>query len=484
MSQRLVLLFVLLLAFVAMPARPDTALVVTPAAGVDQYRSTSKIGTQPDLARCWTANRADAEARKAKLPVTYGCDPQREKGVITWTATPPPPIVTGTWTHAANEWQEFVMPYEGVATFKDAHPLSPRLEMSFPAGQSLRCNNVANGGVFPRPPDPLSWRFVCEIHPKGMVIIEPTVSLTMMAQMPGMPLVDPTKIPAPNPIKSTDLRVRATEVKVSVGNDIGAFRNGCEFSHFNFDDFIVAPGKPGAAHLHMYCGNASADAFSTDVSLAKGASTAVGGTANLSAYWTPALLMPDPNRAGYYLPVIPFGWNNYYKSGYNQIPVATMQPIPNGLKIIAGNSPSNADPATSVGGWSWSCDDTLKGVSIPACAPGRDLTAHGVFPNCWDGKNLDSPDHRSHMAYSGGQSCPASHPVGVVQLSFNVHFRVPANADTTKWKLSCDMGAGGLCLHGDASVLWNTAIRDEWMTGCVYSFGSCQANMGMGRELY
>lgn len=28
------------------------------------------------------------------------------------------------------------------------------------------------------------------------------------------------------------------------------------------------------------------------------------------------------------------------------------------------------------------------------------LELHVTFPDCWDGVRLDSPDHRSHMAYS------------------------------------------------------------------------------------
>ena len=26
-----------------------------------------------------------------------------------------------------------------------------------------------------------------------------------------------------------------------------------------------------------------------------------------------------------------------------------------------------------------------------------------MFPQCWDGVNLDAPDHKSHMAYGWGQ---------------------------------------------------------------------------------
>ncbi|KAG4415653.1 hypothetical protein IFR04_011212 [Cadophora malorum] len=52
-----------------------------------------------------------------------------------------------------------------------------------------------------------------------------------------------------------------------------------------------------------------------------------------------------------------------------------------------------------------------------------------TFPTCWDGKNLDSPDHESHVAYGVGAkendvgptgTCPESHPVVLPQLMYEV----------------------------------------------------------------
>lgn len=43
---------------------------------------------------------------------------------------------------------------------------------------------------------------------------------------------------------------------------------------------------------------------------------------------------------------------------------------------------------------------------------------------CWDGKNLDSPDHQSHMyntakeAFQAAGPCPASHPVRMPQVAY------------------------------------------------------------------
>lgn len=73
------------------------------------------------------------------------------------------------------------------------------------------------------------------------------------------------------------------------------------------------------------------------------------------------------------------------------------------------------------------CDnkDTLE---LPAKVCPQGIRASIVFPSCWDGKNLDSPDHRSHMAYSPGgavlanANCPTTHPVRVPQLMYEMQW--------------------------------------------------------------
>jgi hypothetical protein len=54
-----------------------------------------------------------------------------------------------------------------------------------------------------------------------------------------------------------------------------------------------------------------------------------------------------------------------------------------------------------------------------------------LYPTCWDGVNLDSPDHKSHVAYpvegpasfSGtgiAGKCPSTHPVTIPQVMLEV----------------------------------------------------------------
>jgi hypothetical protein len=57
-------------------------------------------------------------------------------------------------------------------------------------------------------------------------------------------------------------------------------------------------------------------------------------------------------------------------------------------------------------------------LSQQNCKDGVRLKA--TFPSCWDGLNLDSLDHRSHMAYPSlgleSGDCPNTHPVKTVVL--------------------------------------------------------------------
>ena len=57
-----------------------------------------------------------------------------------------------------------------------------------------------------------------------------------------------------------------------------------------------------------------------------------------------------------------------------------------------------------------------------------------IQPRCWDGKNLDSPDHQSHMyntitsdGFMNAPKCPASHPVRMPQVTYETVW------DTTKF---------------------------------------------------
>jgi hypothetical protein len=86
-----------------------------------------------------------------------------------------------------------------------------------------------------------------------------------------------------------------------------------------------------------------------------------------------------------------------------------------------------------MGGNGAPCDakDTAEFPSKPC--PGG-IRATVIFPSCWDGKSLDSPDHQSHVAYSpgsalAGDKCPTTHPVRIPQVMYEIMYDTSGFAD-------------------------------------------------------
>jgi hypothetical protein len=84
------------------------------------------------------------------------------------------------------------------------------------------------------------------------------------------------------------------------------------------------------------------------------------------------------------------------------------------------------------------------GETLPkAMCPGG-MRSIITFPTCWDGVNLDSPDHKSHVTYTAlgsgdidvgpTGSCPASHPVVIPQVMYEVMWDV-STASSSSWSV-------------------------------------------------
>ena len=179
------------------------------------------------------------------------------------------------------------------------------------------------------------------------------------------------------------------------------FIESCNFSHRGPDDPIVFPGKAGASHEHTFVGNRTTNASSTYGSLRAG-ETSCMRPADTAAYWVPALYHGSSLIA-------PQGATIYYRRG-TLAPVTT---FPNNLRMIAGDATATSPQGGRV--TFWSCG-AMSGIppssTVPTCPQGRGsfLRLHVRFPNCWDGRRLDSADHKSHMAYAMGRRCPRRTP--------------------------------------------------------------------------
>lgn len=217
----------------------------------------------------------------------------------------------------------------------------------------------------------------------------------------------------------------------------------CRWSHNAPDDPIVWPGIPGASHMHEFFGSTETDASSTGESL-EGGSTTCENTSDTAAYWVPALL-DDGVR------VEPHHIVAYYRTGVD-VGAASVEPWPLGLKMITGDAGAESPQSLGVVGWACGSSDHLT-VEPRQCSSRAPLTLRLTFPDCWDGRNLDSPDHRAHVTYSDDGRCPGTHPTSIVQLILAVHYEF--HSDPAGLSLaSGDMITG----HGDVMNGWS---RDE-----------------------
>ncbi len=284
------------------------------------------------------------------------------------------------------------------------------------------------------------------------------------------------QLPKGNPLYA-DSRILLISAPIDpyAADGTGNFRIGCDFSHMSYDDPIVYPGQPGAAHLHTFFGNTGVNYATTYSSLTDAASksSCSGGGANKSAYWLPSLM----NGA---TPLAPEIMGVYYKSEYFR-PASAIQDMPQGIKMVAGNK--NAMTGQNIFVVFWGCVGTgAGGTVIPSC-PAGDLVQMDVkFPQCWDGVNLDSADHISHVRYVGldpqppgtvgsyGDYCTkeVGHTVPIPELTIKAYWRVPAGG-SSGLRLSSDMPGAvpGASAHADYIEGWNRPILARFSQECI-----------------
>ncbi|WP_280152730.1 DUF1996 domain-containing protein [Piscinibacter sp. XHJ-5] len=279
-------------------------------------------------------------------------------------------------------------------------------------------------------------------------------------------------------------RVKTTG-EMPPSTNIGAFRTSCKPSHMAADDPIVYPNQPGRSHLHTFFGNTGTDAYTTADSLANtGNSTCSGGTINRSAYWVPTMIDTATRK-----PLQPHSAMIYYKTGYNGIRPQDVQPFPEGLRMIAGN----AKNATPKGPFQYKCigkgSEYMVGKTIQNCPVGARLWAVVFFPQCWDGVNLDSPDHKSHMSYTVNRACPKTHPVPLSEITFNIIYDVTEANAPLRWRLSSDNYdrslPAGYSAHGDWFNGWKQDIMKTFVQKCNQAAKDCHAHLlGDGRAIF
>ncbi|KAI0384267.1 hypothetical protein F5Y04DRAFT_278272 [Hypomontagnella monticulosa] len=211
-------------------------------------------------------------------------------------------------------------------------------------------------------------------------------------------------------------------------------------------DPLVEPGRIPSAHVHQIVGGNAFNATMEGDIGEKGSCTTCAYTEDFSNYWTAVMYFRHENGSykrvpqypnaqlgyeGHDAPDIKGGMTIYYSqkdlsSNGNQY-ITAFRP---GFRMTVGSPTTDTlEEARANKGLRYTCLQTIltRGYETPdfpskPCPAGIMAIHH--FPACWDGKNLDSPDHQSHMfsttkgAFQEAGPCPKSHPVRVPQLAY------------------------------------------------------------------
>lgn len=255
------------------------------------------------------------------------------------------------------------------------------------------------------------------------------------------------------------------------GTFLGAdFVVTCAFSHRLADDPIAHYGQPGASHSHDFWGNTSTNAFSTYDSL-QSSSTTCNRRPDLAAYWMPTVLQADGR------PLEPGAASLYYRAVGDP---ETVVPFPPNFRMLAGDSHATAPQPLTETEWGCAQEGAKRPwqADIPTCPAGTQLAFRVNFPDCWNGRDVDSLDHRSHVAYRRPNGrCPDGYGVSLPKLAMTVQY---AEAVTGPVTLSSGSPYSG---HADFLNAWDQATLADLTAGCLNRIRLCRQFSGPGGGL-
>ncbi|MEU5970810.1 DUF1996 domain-containing protein [Streptomyces globisporus] len=249
------------------------------------------------------------------------------------------------------------------------------------------------------------------------------------------------------------------------------FQANCSVNHTAPDDPIVYPGQAGASHDHTFMGNDTTNANSTTASLSAGGTKCLA-PGDRSAYWMPTLYNGNEE-------VRPVGPQTiYYKAGVTDY--RTVRSFPKGLRFVVGSPTQTAEEFRNHPGMveGYECGESYHNYDFPtACPTSQDtqLNLRMQAPSCWDGKYLDTPDHKAHMAYpvvmgANQDVCPPSHPVALPMIEFKMAW--PVNGDMSQVRLASGTGHS---FHYDFFNAWDDATLDALVDHCIVGALQCNA---------
>ncbi|KAK1835040.1 hypothetical protein QBC39DRAFT_251283 [Podospora conica] len=278
-------------------------------------------------------------------------------------------------------------------------------------------------------------------------------------------------------------------------------RFGCSESSVQRLDPLVNPGMVPSTHQHQIVGG---DAFAASMPYTDIAKISKCTTCHFdqdfSAYWTANVYFKARNGTYRRVPQIANEGNTGDNAGitvYYTAQVNQSTAFAPGFRMLAGDPGQKT--SDNLGRNMQQCyrcytQPNFRGtLASPCFDPVYDtdhfpktkctsIRSNIIFPQCWDGKNLDSPNHRDHVSHPVGGpvsfsnvsvKCPDTHPVKIPQVMLEVNWDTSVFNDEewpTDGSQPLVLSTGdsvGFGQHADYVFGWQgTTLQDAMDGGC------------------
>ncbi|KAK7966355.1 WSC domain-containing protein [Apiospora aurea] len=269
-------------------------------------------------------------------------------------------------------------------------------------------------------------------------------------------------------------------------------------------DPLVDFGEIGS-HVHAIHGSSGFSESAGFGELRGGDCTSCAAKEDMSAYWTPSMYFMHEDGTFEAVDQVG-GMLSYYLF---RDPKNNVKAFPEGFKMIAGSNykrnyplgnPDQPDPPQS----NWAALGQTKQEDLESravgfnCldyskAPEASLFRHfmptkdyldnncpdGIrlelaFPSCWNGKDVDSEDHKSHMAYPDlvqDGNCPEGFDTRLVTLFYEIIWNTNAFKGKPGKFVVSNGDPTGFGFHGDFMTGWQPDFLQDVIGNCTNPSG-------------
>ncbi|KAK3317912.1 hypothetical protein B0H66DRAFT_475726 [Apodospora peruviana] len=262
-------------------------------------------------------------------------------------------------------------------------------------------------------------------------------------------------------------------------------RFGCASLTVQRLDPLVNPGQIPSTHLHQIIGgnsfNVTMEPGKHDL-VAKSSCTTCQFSEDFSNYWTATLFFRARNGSFKRVPQIPQqgiestrgGMMVYYMSDalFDTAQKSKVTAFKPGFRMLVGDATIRTrEQARKFRQLTYICMESQAsrapeyiGFPPKPCAGG--IMANHLFPTCWNGKDLDTPNHQDHVSYpevgtfESGGACPSTHPVKIPQLMLETVW------DTRPFNNKADWPE-----DGSQPFVWSSGDKTGFSSHADYLFG-------------